>query len=82
MEEQQLNGSNVSTGVKKKYNKKPAVTEDKAQPPQQDILETQPKGNNKHQHLNVSVRSGDVLLEFDDITVRVGRSTTTVCNKQ
>ena len=40
MEAQQLNGS---TGVKKKYNKKPLVIEDKAQPPQQDILETQPK---------------------------------------
>ena len=80
MEEQQLNGS---TGVKKKYNKKPAVIQDKAQPAQQDILETQPQGQqfmNKPQHLNVSVRSGDIVLEFDNITVRVGRSTATVCN--
>ena len=80
MEGQQLNGSN---GVKKKYNKKPAVIEDKAQPPQQDILETQPKGQtcmDKHKQLNVTVRAGDILLEFDDITLRVGRSSSEVCN--
>ena len=74
MEGEQLNGSN---GVKKKYNKKPAVIEDKTQPPQGDILEKPPQGQtcmHKHKQLNVTVRAGDILLEFDDISVRVGRS--------
>ena len=80
MEEQQLNGSN---SVKKKYNKKAAVIEDKAQPPQEDRFETPPKGQNcmnKHKQLNVTVRAGDILLEFDDITLRVGRSSSEACN--
>ena len=61
MEGQQLNGSN---GVEKKYNKKSAVIEGKTQPPQEDILETPPKGQkcmNKHKQLNVIVRAGDIL---------------------
>ena len=80
MEAQQLNGS---TGVKKRYNKKPPLIEDKAQPPQQEILETPPEVQNcmkRNNHLNVTVRAGDILLEFDDISLRVGRSSSETCN--
>ena len=80
MEGQQLNGS---TGAKKKYNKKPAVIEDKAQPPQEDRFDTQPKGQQcikRNNHLNVTVRAGDILLEFDDTSLRVGRSSSEAFN--